>query len=149
LKPWKSYCEEASHELPADVLDALEEAYTITKHIHDPSLKKNLVERIFECFVQIGCLEIQEHHNSNQLDQILPALRSFERSLELLHLHLKNEEISLKIANLIDIVLKASIQKFSENFYIPLALFSLQIEKIDTSISKKFCQSSPRKTCDA
>jgi hypothetical protein len=111
--------------------DALEEAYNITEDIHDPSLKKNLVERIFECFVQIGCLEILEHHDSNQSDQIFPALHSFERSLELLYLHWKNEERSLKIANLIDIVLKASSQKFSENFYIPLALFSLQIENAD------------------
>jgi hypothetical protein len=111
--------------------DALEEAYTITQDIDDPSLKKNLVERIVECFVQIGCLEIQEHHDSNQPDHIIHALHSFERSLELLHLHWKKEERSLKIANLIDIVLKASSQKFSENFYIPLTLFSLQIENAD------------------
>ncbi len=111
--------------------DALEEAYTITQDIHDPSLKKNLVERIVECFVRIGCLEIQEHPDANLPDQIIPALHSFERSLELLYLHWKKEERSLKIANLIDIVLNASSQKFSENFYIPLTLFSLQIENAD------------------
>jgi hypothetical protein len=108
--------------------DALEEAYRIAQEIHDPSLIKDLVERIFECFVTIGCLKIEAHTESHQPDTILSALHCFRRSLELLHLHRNKEERSLKIANLIDIVLHESTHKFSDNFFIPLALFALEIE---------------------
>jgi len=108
--------------------DALEEAYTIARDIHDPSLKKNLIERIFECFVKIGCHIIEENRNSDQPEVIISFFHLFERSLELLYLHWKKEERSLKIAHLIDIVLSANRQKFNLNYYIPLALFALEIE---------------------
>ncbi len=111
--------------------DALEEAYSIAQDIHDPSLKKDLVERIFECFVKIGCIQIEETHDSHQPSAIIAALHPFERSLELLNIYWKKEDRSLKIANLIDIVLYVSRQKFSENYYIPLALFALEIENAD------------------
>jgi hypothetical protein len=108
--------------------DALEEAYTIARDIQDPSLKKNLIERIIECFVKIGCHEIEENRNSDQPEVIISFFHLFERSLELLYLHWRKEERSLKIAHLIDIVLNANRQKFNQNYYIPLALFGLEIE---------------------
>ncbi len=111
--------------------DALEEAYTIAQDIHDPSLKKDLVERIVECFVKVGCLLIEDHQDLHQPDAIIPALPPFKRGLELLNLHWKKEVRSLKIANLIDIVLHSSRRKFSENFFIPLGLFALEIENVD------------------
>jgi hypothetical protein len=111
--------------------EALEEAYSIAQDIHDPSLKKDLIEHIFECFVKIGCLLIEEHQKLHQPNATISALPPFKRGLELLFLHWKKEVRSLKIANLIDIVLQSSRQNFSENYFIPLALFALEIENPD------------------
>jgi len=108
--------------------NALEEAYRITQDLHDPSLNKELLERICECFVTIGCLIVEEQTPFIQHDQGDPALIIFKRGLELLIQHGKKEERSLKVANLIDIII-GFVQKHYHPYYlIPLALYSLEIE---------------------
>jgi hypothetical protein len=107
---------------------ALEEAYRITQDIHDPSLNKELLERICECFVTIGCLLVEDQQAFTQLDHGKPALIIFERSLELLIRHGKSEERSLKIANLIDIILGFLQKDYRPYYLLPLVLYSLKIE---------------------
>ena len=107
---------------------ALEEAYRITQDIHDPSMNKGLVERICECFVKIGCLLLKDNQVFTQPDNIKPALNPFERGLELLIQHGKSEERSLKMANLIDIILGFLQEYYHPYYLIPLVLYSLEIE---------------------
>jgi hypothetical protein len=109
---------------------ALEEAYLIAMEIHDPSLRKELVERICVCSVQTGCLILEEARFSSRTDELTSALSLFERGLELLLLHGKKEERSLKLAHFIDISLDYMQRTKKTDYVIPLSLYVLEIGNI-------------------
>lgn len=109
--------------------DALDEAYRIVQDIEDPSLRTQICERIAESFVRIGCdclqdfAGIQKNYVNNDT-----LLKPFRRSLQLLKAEVKKNHISLKIAGMIDIILFASKKSTEQDYILPLALFSLEIE---------------------
>ena len=107
---------------------ALEEAYLIAQDIGDPSLNKELIDHICECFVRIGCLAVHNTSFSVQDDDFTTMFQPFQRGRELLILHGKKEERSLKVSHFIDIILESARQKFRQGFFFPLCLYVLEIE---------------------
>ncbi len=107
---------------------ALEEAYLIAQDIGDPSLNKELIDHICECFVKIGCLVIHTTGFSVQDQDFTTMFQPFQRGRELLILHGKKEERSLKVSHFIDIILESARQKFLQGFFFPLCLYVLEIE---------------------
>jgi hypothetical protein len=107
---------------------ALEEAYLIAQDIDDPSLKKELIDHICECFVKIGCLVIHTIGFSVQDEDFTTMFQPFQRARELLILHGKKEERSLKVSHFIDIILESARQKSLQGFFFPLCLYVLEIE---------------------
>jgi len=114
----------AIHKCDPAILD---EAYRIAHEIDDPSLKMRLCEQIAEAFVRIGCDRLErsvaQHHP-------LPAevlLAPFENGLALLKTETQNSQISLKIAGMIDILLQSLKKDASEEYLLPLALYTLEI----------------------
>jgi len=110
--------------------DALDEAYRIAQDIEDPSLRIQMCERIAESFVKIGCDIIQDLTitRTNQIDTTI-LLKPFKRSLQLLKTEVKKPQVSLKIAGMIDIILFSSKKSTGRDFILPLALYSIEIEK--------------------
>lgn len=108
--------------------DALEAACQIAQDIDDPSLRVQLFERIAECFVKIGCISIEKIPVLSTPDQYSLQFSSFERSLEILKQHIKASQISLKIAGIIDVILSYSQSHRNQDYIIPLAMFSVEIE---------------------
>ena len=110
--------------------DALDEAYRIAQDIEDPSLRLQMCERIAESFVKIGCDLIQDLSitQTNQVNTTI-LLKPFKRSLQLLKAEVKKPQISLKIAGMIDIILFSSKKSTGRDYILPLALYSLEIEK--------------------
>lgn len=108
--------------------DALEAACRIAQDIDDPSLKVQLYERIAESFVKIGCISIEKFPAQSVPDHYSLQFSPFERSLDILKQHIKFPQISLKIAGIIDIILSYSQSLQNQDYIIPLALFSVEIE---------------------
>ncbi|MFA6363311.1 hypothetical protein [Methanoregula sp.] len=110
------------------VPEALDEAYRIAQDIEDPSLRMQLCERIAESFVRIGCDLIQDTSSQNSRLNKSTPLKPFERGLKLLKAEIKNPQVSLKIAGMIDIILLSSKKSTSTDYILPLALYSIEIE---------------------
>ncbi|MGD0535575.1 MAG: hypothetical protein ABR999_09100 [Methanoregula sp.] len=116
------------YAIAKQVPEALDEAYRIAQDIEDPSLRMQLCERIAESFVRIGCDIIQDTASQNiRLNKNTP-LKPFEKGLQLLKAEIKNPQISLKIAGMIDIILLSSKKSTSTDYILPLALYSIEIE---------------------
>jgi tetratricopeptide (TPR) repeat protein len=108
--------------------EALEEAYLIADDIHDPSLKAQLFERIAECFVKIGCINLKKSQYPPSGKDYKLAFLPFERGLEIIKNHLKSPQISLKIAGIIDIIISYSKTSNNLDYIIPLAIYATEIE---------------------
>jgi len=109
------------------VPEALDEAYRIAQNLEDPSLRMQLCERIAESFVRIGCDLIQNNSPKNgRLNKSAP-LTPFERGLQILKAEIKNPQVSLKIAGMIDIILFSSKKSTNTDYILPLALYSIEI----------------------
>ena len=107
---------------------ALEEAYLIAQDIGDSSQNKELIDHICDCFVKIGCVVIHNTGFSVQDEDFTTMLEPFQRGRELLILHGKKEERSLKVSHFIDIILASAQQKYLQGFFFPLCLYVLEIE---------------------
>ena len=107
--------------------DALEEAYLIAQDINDPSLKAQLLEKIAECFVRIGCIILKEPGSPTAKDDFASAKRSFTRGLGIIKQDLKSPQVSLKIAGIIDIIITHSRSSSNLDFIIPLAMYATEI----------------------
>ncbi len=107
--------------------DALEEAYRIAREINDPALRAQLLEKIVESFVRIGCIILREPHAMTSGDDFLVAKRSFVRGLGIIRTDIKSPQVSLKIAGIIDIIITNSSTSSNPDFIIPLALFASEI----------------------
>jgi tetratricopeptide (TPR) repeat protein len=108
--------------------DALEEAYRIAQEINDPSLKAQLLEKIAECFVRIGCIILTEPSSLTARENFNAAKRSFSRSILIIKQDLVSPQISLKIAGIIDIIITHSRSSGNLDFIIPLAMYAAEIK---------------------
>jgi len=108
--------------------DALEDAYLIAKDIADPSLRMQLCEHIIECFVKIGCTLFQEQKTQDNRSARSTFLQPFSRGLQLLKNETEKNQLSLKIARMIDIILFYSRKSANPDYIVPLALFSVEID---------------------
>ena len=108
---------------------ALDEAYQISVEITDPSLKKDVDERISESYVRIGCLLLHDMSEKPSLNEFLSIFRLFERSISILTGSDRQEDPSLKIAHIIDIILDSFKEIFKIDALIPLTLFTLEIRQ--------------------
>lgn len=107
--------------------DALEEAYLIAKEMQDPALKVQLLERIAECFVRIGCIILKEPDSTTAKVDFTAAKRSFTRGLTIIKQDIKSPQVSLKIAGIIDIIITHSKSASNQDFIIPLAMYAAEI----------------------
>ncbi len=108
--------------------EALEQAYLIANDIEDPALKNQILEKIAEQFVRVGCIILQDSYGSNDPEVFKKILYPFERGLEIIQQNVKTSQMSLKIARIIDIILLYYKQNPNPDFIIILAGFSLEIE---------------------
>jgi len=109
---------------------ALEEAYRIAEEIPDPSLRKEVTERISENFVRIGCLLMQELDDPPVDEEFLAAFQLFERGLSILTASaIRQENSSLKIAYSIDIILDSFKDRIRADVVLPLTLFILELRE--------------------
>ncbi len=108
---------------------ALDEAFLISAEIADPALKKDVTERISESYVRIGCQLLQDLDDEPPLDEFLVIFRLFERGLSILTSSDRQEDHSLKIARIIDIILDSSKERFRIDTIIPLTLYALEIRQ--------------------
>lgn len=116
------------YALDKQSLEALDEAYQITKNTDDPALKMQLCERIAECFVRIGCVRISHMSLQEYTSQVDYLLEPFENGLDILNQEMNRTQVSLKIAGMIDIILSAAKNSSSSGYILPLAKFSIEIE---------------------
>lgn len=107
--------------------DALEEAYLIAQDINDPSLRAQLLEKIAECFVRIGCIILKEPDSATVKEDFAAAKRSFSRGLGIIKQDIKSPQVSLKIAGIIDIIITHSKSSSNLDFIIPLAMYATEI----------------------
>jgi len=108
--------------------EALEQAYLIAKEIDDPALKNQLFEKIAEHFVRVGCILLKNSSSTSQKNEYDDVLYPFERGLEIIKENVKNTQLSLKIAGIIDIILSYSRTSSNPDFIIMLTLYSVEIE---------------------
>jgi hypothetical protein len=107
---------------------ALDEGGLLLETIDDPALRQQLMERIIEAYIRVGCLRLEDSAFTYQSPDFVEEARPFQQALELLKLHTNPSQVSLKIAGAIDIVLQYAERSSTVNFFVPLTLFSLEIE---------------------
>jgi tetratricopeptide (TPR) repeat protein len=107
--------------------ESLEKAYLIAQDIDDPTLKNQLFERIVECFIKIGCIQLKNQKIQPQIQDFSSAVHPFGRALEIIKKSIKPPRISLKIAGLIDVIITYSKTSDNPDFVIPLAMYSVEI----------------------
>ncbi len=107
---------------------ALDEADALLELIDDPALRQQLTERVIEAYIRVGCLRLEESAFTYQSPDFIEEARPFQQALALLRQHTKPGQVSLKIAGAIDIVLQYAERSSAVNFFVPLTLFSLEIE---------------------
>jgi hypothetical protein len=106
----------------------LEEAARIAEEVNDPALKAQLLERIAEGFVVIGCLLLKNAHDPIRNNKSLPTFYSFKCGMEIIKTNSKSPQISLKIASFIDIILSYSQSSHNPEYAIMLAFFVSEIK---------------------
>jgi len=107
--------------------EALEKAYIIAQDIDEPALKTQLLERIAKCFIEIGCILLKEPLIQSRTQEVSTTVPPFERALEIIKKSVKPQQISLKIAGLIDVIISYSKTSDNPDFIIPLAIYSVEI----------------------
>jgi hypothetical protein len=108
--------------------DALEEAYLIAGEINDPSLKGQLYERIAECFVKIGCALLNDPSFVSSTKDYSIKFMPFIRGREIIKLHVKPQQASLKIAGIIDIIISYSKISTNLDYIVPFVMYATEIE---------------------
>jgi hypothetical protein len=106
---------------------ALEEAARIAQEVNDPSLKTQLLEKIAEGFVTIGCILLQDPLYLTNENRLSLVLYPFECGLDIIKTNSKSHQISLKIACFIDIILSYSQSSDNPDYTIMLALYASEI----------------------
>ncbi|NLA38186.1 MAG: hypothetical protein GX882_02135 [Methanomicrobiales archaeon] len=109
-------------------LRALGEATQILSQITDPSLQRHLVDPLIEGYIRVGSLQAADHLSRGDARVFEGMMEPFETALDLLKTGTPREEISIKIASYVDIMLEYSQIYSSPIFAIPMALLSLEIE---------------------
>lgn len=107
---------------------ALDEAGRLLDLIDDPALRQQLMERVIEAYVRVGCLRLEESASTYQSPDFADEARPFQQALALIREHTKPSQVSLRIAGAIDIVLQYAERSSAANFFVPLTLFSLEID---------------------
>ncbi len=106
---------------------ALDEAVRLLEMIDDPTLQQQLMERVIEAYIQVGCLRLDESI-AYQSPDFSDEVRPFRQALDLIRKHTEPSKVSLRIAGAIDIVLHYAEQSGAVTFFVPLTLFSLEID---------------------
>ena len=107
---------------------ALDEAGRLLGMIDDPVLRQQLMERVIEAYIRVGCLRLEESVSTYQSADFADEARPFQQALALIREHTKPSQVSLRIAGAIDIVLQYAERSSAINFFVPLTLFSLEID---------------------
>ena len=108
-------------------LQALDEAGQILSQIADPSLQRQLADPLIEGYVRVGSLQVADQLTQGKVQIFEDMVKPFEIALNLLDTGTSREEISIKIASYVDIMLEYTQAYASPIFAAPMALFSLEI----------------------
>ncbi|MDK2989256.1 MAG: hypothetical protein PWR16_785 [Methanoculleus sp.] len=109
-------------------LRALDEAAQILSQISDPSLQRQLADPLIEGYVRVGSLQAADQLSRGRARIFEGMMEPFEVALALLQANTPREEISIKIASYVDIMLEYTQVYRSPIFAVPMTLFSLEIE---------------------
>jgi len=109
-------------------LRALDEAAQILSQISDPSLQRQLSDPLIEGYVRVGSLQAADQLSRGEARIFEGMMEPFEIALALLQANTPREEISIKIASYVDIMLEYTQAYRSPIFAVPMTLFSLEIE---------------------
>ncbi|MFA4850418.1 MAG: hypothetical protein WC626_11890 [Methanoregula sp.] len=107
--------------------EALEEAARIAREVNDPALQTQLLERIAEGFVIIGCILLQDPQYLTQKNRISTVLGPFQCGIDIIKADSKTHQVSLKIASFIDLILSYSQSNGNPDYTIILAMYALEI----------------------
>ncbi len=107
--------------------EAVDQASHIAADIEDTTLRTQQFERIAECFVKVGCVIFEESTNENR-EKFESGFHSFERGLEIIKQIANFQQLSLKIAGMIDIILTYSRTNKNSDYVIVLAMYSIEIQ---------------------
>lgn len=108
--------------------DAVEQASLIAKNINDSTLRPQLFEKISESFVKVGCIIFKESKSGQEPKDFESGFHSFERGLEIIKQNIKVQQISLRIASMLDIMISYSHTSENPDYIIALAMYTIEIE---------------------
>ncbi|KDE56437.1 hypothetical protein [Methanoculleus sp. MH98A] len=109
-------------------LQALDEAGQILSQIADPSLQRQLADPLIEGYVRVGSLQVADQLTRRKAQIFDGMMEPFEIALDLLKTSTPHEEVSIKIASYVDIMLEYTQIYASPIFAAPMSLFSLEID---------------------
>ena len=109
-------------------LQALDEAGQILNQIIDPSLQRQLADPLVEGYVRVGSLQVADQLSRGKAQVFDGMMGPFEVALDLLKANTPREEISIKIASYVDIMLEYTQIHANPIFMAPMSLFSLEID---------------------
>ncbi|WP_241648033.1 hypothetical protein [Methanoculleus taiwanensis] len=109
-------------------LQALDEATQILGQITDPSLQRQLIDPLIKGYVRVGSLRMAEEIGQGKARVFEHMMEPFDLALHLLKTNTPREEISIKIASYVDIMLEYTQVYEDPMFAIPMSYFSLEIE---------------------
>ncbi|WP_292519857.1 hypothetical protein [Methanoculleus sp.] len=109
-------------------LRALDEATQILSQITDPSLQRQLIDPLIEGYIRVGSLQTADQLSRGKARVFEDMMEPFEIALTLLKTNTPREEVSIKIASYVDIMLEYTQVYRSPIFAVPMTLFSLEIE---------------------
>jgi len=109
-------------------LRALDEAAQILSQITDPSLQQQLVDPLIEGYIRVGSLQAADQLSRGKARIFDGMMEPFEIALALLQSSTPPEDVSIKIASYVDIMLEYTQVYASRIFAVPMTLFSLEIE---------------------
>src|SRR5690606_18403684 len=87
-------------------LQALNEAAQILTQITDPSLQRQLVDPLIEGYIRVGSLQAADQVSRGGARVFDEMMNPFEVALTLLETSTPHEEVSIKIASYVDIMLE-------------------------------------------
>lgn len=108
-------------------LRALDEASQILSQISDPSLQRQLADPLIEGYVRVGSLQAADQLSRGKIRIFDGMMEPFEIALDLLKTSTPREEMSIKIASYVDIMLEYTQVYRSPIFAVPMTLFTLEI----------------------
>ncbi len=107
---------------------ALDEAARLLAMVDEPVLRQQLMEQVIEAYIRVGCLRLEESVATYQSEDFADEARPFQQALGLIREHTSPKQVSLRIAGAIDIVLQYAERSSAITFFVPLTLFSLEID---------------------